>query len=258
MSSDHSLVEQNPVLAEILTSGLSQGAAGAVMSAHSGIDEPYAEALYRMVLNLRPACCLEIGMAYGVSSLAILTALRQIGEGRLTSIDPNQSTEFSGAGSQAVRRAGLDAYHTLIERPDFQALPALLDDRVRLDFAYIDGWHTFDYTLLDFFYIDKMLNVGGVVGFNDCGFASVDRVLRFVRSHRRYAEIEVGLPRFRPGLPYVRGAARYLLGGPRSEADRYFRKTQAWEPDWDFYTPLEPVVDLYAIVKKIKGLVLRT
>jgi hypothetical protein len=27
---------------------------------------------------------------------------------------------------------------------------------VQVDFAFMDGWHTFDYTLLDFFYTDKL------------------------------------------------------------------------------------------------------
>jgi hypothetical protein len=81
----------------------------------------------------------------------------------------------------------------LLEEPDFKALPCLLERGTKLDFAYIDEWHTFDYTLLDFFYIDKMLRTGGVVAFNDCGWLAVDRVLRFVQSHRKYADMDAGL-----------------------------------------------------------------
>jgi len=40
----------------------------------------------------------------------------------------------------------------------------------RIDFAFIDGAHTFDHVLVDFFYIDRMLNVGGIVAFDDVGF----------------------------------------------------------------------------------------
>jgi len=37
---------------------------------------------------------------------------------------------------------------------------------VKIDFAFVDGWHTFDYTLIDFFYIDKILRSGGLVSFH--------------------------------------------------------------------------------------------
>jgi len=38
---------------------------------------------------------------------------------------------------------------------DFKVLPRLLESGKKIDFAYIDGWHTFDYTLLDWCYIDR-------------------------------------------------------------------------------------------------------
>jgi hypothetical protein len=55
----------------------------------------------------------------------------------------------------------------LHEAPSFQVLPKLQADGLRIDFAFIDGCHTFDYAMVDFFYIDKMLRVGGVVVFDD-------------------------------------------------------------------------------------------
>ena len=49
----------------------------------------------------------------------------------------------------------------------------------RIDFAFIDGAHTFDHALVDFFYIDRMLNVGGIVAFDDLGFPCIEKVCRF-------------------------------------------------------------------------------
>jgi hypothetical protein len=82
----------------------------------------------------------------------------------------------------------MEAGHQLIEEVDYIALPELVKRKCRIDFAYIDGWHTFDYVLLDFFYIDKMLNTQGIVAFNDAGYLSVHRVLKFMISHRKYRE----------------------------------------------------------------------
>ena len=59
------------------------------------------------------------------------------------------------------------------------SLPAAVPP-LHLESAAVDGWHTFDYALLDFWYADKMLDVNGVVGFNDCGWRAVSKAIGFV------------------------------------------------------------------------------
>jgi hypothetical protein len=127
----------------------------------------------------------------------------------------------------------LESGHELIEKPSHAALPALLDKGHRIDFAYIDGNHMFDYALLDFFYLDKMLNVGGVIGFNDCGWQSIHHVLRFVGTHRKYKELETGLPKKYESRNPLFSLIRRLQG--RANIDRYFQKTEDWEPHGNFY-----------------------
>jgi hypothetical protein len=78
-----------------------------------------------------------------------------------------------------------------------------------------------------------MLNVGGLIAFNDCGYRAVHRVIRFVLSHRKYREIDVGLPRDYRGRNALVTASRRLTG--RSSSERYFEKLEAWEPSWNFY-----------------------
>jgi hypothetical protein len=47
-------------------------------------------------------------------------------------------------------------------------------------------------------------------------------VISFVQTHRRYEELDV----------------RSLLPpNAKHFSDRYFRKTQSWEPNWDYYQP---------------------
>lgn len=202
---------------------------------NSGISLEYAIALFRMVLEKQPTTVLEIGMANGASTIATLSALAELGgQRRLISIDPNQSSEWRNAGTNCVIANGLTHFHQLIEEPDYLALPNLVREHVLLEAAYIDGWHTFDYVLLDFFYIDKMLSVGGVVGFNDCGYRAISRVLRFVVSHRRFTEIDAGIKRIYHGRNILYSLARRLLNVPNN--DRWFLKTSNWEPAWNFYT----------------------
>lgn len=236
------LLERCPVLGEMMATKSARTASGTPVPMHSNIPPAYAEALYETVRAANPALVLEVGMAFGVSSLAILSALRDgEREGRLISVDPSQSSVYQGCGLAAIERAGLADRHRLIEDFDYNALPRLLSEGVEVEFAYIDGWHTFDYALVDWWYVDKMLAAGGIVGFNDCGFPAVARVIRFVLSHRRYDEIEVGLP-FTVGGGYHRWfrlLKPLAFGGKETwflrREDRYLRKRERWEPSWDFF-----------------------
>ena len=224
----------NDVLRQMFAEQRAADSSGRMIPTGSGIAPVHAAALYRMTLAEKPSVVIEIGMAFGFSSLSILAALDRLGrQGRLISIDPHQKTDWHGAGVEAVRRAGFESMHELIDKPSYLALPELLGRKTVVDLAYVDGWHTFDYVLLDFFYLDKLLRQGGVCGFNDCGLAAVHRVLSFMRTHRKYEELDAGLKRDYTGRNFAVTCLRRILRWPRS--DRYFRKTEAWEPGWNFY-----------------------
>jgi predicted O-methyltransferase YrrM len=220
------------VLEEMLSSGASVNRSGETVPVDSQITRRHAHALMRTTRQRRPRLCIETGMAFGYSTLAMLGGT----DGSVISIDPYQVGReyYDEVGVAAVERAGFGDRHRLLAEPSHVGLPRLLAEGIRAQFAYIDGWHTFDYALVDFFYIDKMLDTGGVVAFNDCDWDAVLRVIRFVQTHRSYREIEVGLPK-----TYSRGPSRWaavrkrLIG--RSSRDRCFEKVSAAEPSWDFY-----------------------
>jgi predicted O-methyltransferase YrrM len=214
-----------------LAHGLSPVSIGIAASDHemalSKISTEYAQALNRIVRETKPQVALEVGMASGVSTEAILSALPP--GGRLISIDPLQSTYFGNAGRARAQRFA--AQHTLIEDWDYLAFPRLIAEGVSVSMAYIDGHHSFDYVLLDFFFVDKLLSVGGVVGFNDCQMPSISKAISFLMKFRRYQEINVGLkPVYTGRWALLRRAFRYP-----PEQDRYFRKIEKWEPAWNFH-----------------------
>src|SRR5204862_471178 len=68
------------------------------------------------------------------------------------------------------------------------------------------------YALLDFWYLDKLLVAGGVVGFDDCNFPSVRKVIEFVLLYRKYQELDVGLPVSAENYAGTNGMAKRLLG----------------------------------------------
>ncbi len=235
------VTERSAVLNDIFTSGFTRDPAGNLIKVHSEIKLAFAQALYENVFALAPKVVIEVGMAYGVSSLAILTALRDLGgERKLISIDPYQARDWGNCGLEAVKRGDLQHLHELIEEPSYLALPELVKKGTTIEFGYIDGWHTFDYTLMDFWYLDRMLAVNGIVGFNDCDWPAVHKTLNFVTSHRNYEEIDVGLRR-----NYIKQFVKACLNTPKGQPpsisyrdsnDRYFCKKTVWEPNFDFFS----------------------
>jgi predicted O-methyltransferase YrrM len=151
---------------------------------HSEIKKSEGELLARVITENKCRKGIEIGCAYGISSLYICSALSKAESPSHTILDPFQS-EWKSIGTLNLKRAGFDFYTLMEERSEF-ALPDLLKRGSTFDFAFIDGWHTFDHVLLDFFYINRMLAVGGVVVFHDVDMPSIKRLLRYVLRYPAY------------------------------------------------------------------------
>src|ERR1700722_17339822 len=93
------LLDQCPLVREMLETKMAYTPAGNRIPMISNISQTFAEALYGVVLKNRPVISLEVGMAFGISSLAILTALRDAGQrGKLITIDPHQTNDWSQCG----------------------------------------------------------------------------------------------------------------------------------------------------------------
>jgi predicted O-methyltransferase YrrM len=198
----------------------------------ANISPQNSQALYAFVRHQRPQCVVEIGMAYAVSTLSILSGLAENGAGRCISIDP-----YIGWASgrevalHQVERAGFAGLHRHMHEPSYTALPRLIDDKTHVDLVYIDGNHNFDYAFTDFFLADKLISKGSVIAFNDCGWRSVHRVIKFLQKYRRYKELEVGLKRSFLSRNKFFELVKRIEG--RSSTDRYFEKLENWEPECD-------------------------
>jgi predicted O-methyltransferase YrrM len=176
-------------------------------------DAAIGALLQGLIEQKRPSITLEVGLAYGVSGLFICEALAKVGGKKHIAIDAFQSTVWSGIGIHHLRRAGYGGLVELREQLSQDALPQLVAEGVKVDFAFIDGTHSFDQKIVDFFYIDRLLNVGGIVAFDDCHWASIHQVCRFIATNRPYRVCgsTVGTaPGFRGRL--VKWAARHSRG----------------------------------------------
>jgi len=258
----------NPVLEDIYRTGKCVDLAGKERKVTGAVPREDALILQEMVRFVKAKTTLETGVAFGLSTLAICEALKEprpstdsadytdslspdSGRGsevKHYGVDPEQNTVHGGAALASLKRAGLDSVFELLEGPSHMMLPRLLEKDVKLDLAFIDGWHTFDYTLLDFFYIDKMLRPGGVILLHDRSWPSKQKVIRFIRTHRRYRELPVHTgtkPGFFGWLRRVITAKwHWLRGAPfgvvsSAIANRpeiaAFLKLESFEPDHRFF-----------------------
>ena len=257
----------NLILEDIYRTGKCVDLAGKERKVTGAVTREDALILQEMVGFVRAKTTLETGVAFGLSTLAICEALKEgvVENGDSPSeradarysprfrpthygVDPEQNTVHGGAALANLKRAGLDSVFELLEGPSHLMLPRLLEKGVALDLAFIDGWHTFDYTLLDFFYIDKLLRPGGVVLLHDRSWPSKQKVIRFITTHRRYKELPIHSaikPGFFKWLRRVVVAKFHWLGGapfgivtsaiagrPETAA---FLKLESFEPDHRFF-----------------------
>lgn len=177
----------NSVLESIVKNRRTVLQTGEEIPVTSDIDQACGSLLQRAIQTIRPRVSIEVGLAFGISTLYILEAMRDFGGGKLIGIDPAQHDRYwRGGGLQNVRQAGYEHLYEFHEDTSQQVLPRLVGAGQRIQFAFIDGWHTFDHTLIDFFYIDQMLEVGGVVVFDDVGYPAIRRVCDFVVTNRDY------------------------------------------------------------------------
>lgn len=180
----------NPVLTEILQSQSVTTPDGQRLPLHSHLPPLEGALLQRWLAHHRPARLLEIGMAYGVSTLFILDAVSWPLE-HFHIIDPFQSGEWQGVGLENLSRAGFRARFRWHEQLSELCLPEFLRQGLRFDFAFVDGWHSFDQALVEFFYVNRMLDVGGIVVFDDVHLPSLQKILRYVDGYESYRRLKI-------------------------------------------------------------------
>lgn len=185
----------NPILKELIRSGVTVSSNGKTHNVHSHIPTEEGLFLQSIISEVKPRVSLEVGLGYGISALFICEALSKLSSPRHIVIDPHQlrSTathiSFEGVGLENLKKAGYDRMIEFHDAPSYLALPSLVSKGVKVDFAFIDGWHTFDFASMDFFYVDLLLPPGGVVVIDDTYFPSVWKLCRYITTNRAYSVI---------------------------------------------------------------------
>lgn len=127
----------------------------------------HLDLIYHLTRHLRPKTVVETGVAYGWSTLAILLALKENGEGKLFSMDMPYQSQESDPWMACVVPASLREGWTLVRKHDRDALPALTRDLGTIDFAHYDSDKAYEGRQFAYGLLYGHLSPGGVMMSDD-------------------------------------------------------------------------------------------
>jgi predicted O-methyltransferase YrrM len=186
----------------------------------TSLSKVQAEFIYLFLKENGIKKTLEIGFCYGCSAAHIIAATRSVHY----VVDPWQKEVWNNQGKKNLKTLKLNRYLKLLPEQSHSALPKLLDKRKKFDFAFIDGDHKFDTVMIDFYYVDLLLNVGGYILLDDVELIGIKRVIDWITTNRLdYTRITL------PPNP--------INGDPDNSYDRLalFQKTKVWEREWNHF-----------------------
>jgi predicted O-methyltransferase YrrM len=136
------------------------------------VERADGEALRDLAVAERAERSIEVGLALGLSALFLCQAVLER-DGSHVAIDPFQQESWNGAGLRTLRDAGVAAAVEVIEQESQVALPRLLSEGRRFDFAFIDGDHRFEGVFLDLYFMTRLVEPGRLVVIDDMWMPSV-------------------------------------------------------------------------------------
>jgi len=153
----------------------------------SGLTEAAGLFLLDLVLSSKPSRTIETGLAFGLSASFILEGLLTVHASRgagaaspqHTAIDPYQSRDWGSSGVRLIEESGATPHFRFLESDSTLALPSLVEQSARFDFAFIDGGRNFEFAFADIFYIQRMMIPGGTIVVDDVWMTSVRAAVNY-------------------------------------------------------------------------------
>jgi predicted O-methyltransferase YrrM len=143
--------------------------------------------LWYLVNKLRPSTVVEVGFGFGSSAAFMLAGLAPH-DGKLISIDASR-TWTGGNGEIYIDHLKLARYHTLIEGRSDIVLPDFIARKkipAPLKLSFIDGSHLFEDALMDFVFLDRMAEIGGIIALDDASAPALRTVASYIAHNYPY------------------------------------------------------------------------
>lgn len=169
----------------------------------------HARELYAMIVRGRMSQILELGIAHGTATCTMAAALEELGGGMVTAVDLADAA-FEPSAEEQLASCGLGAYAEVVRMKT--GYTWFLHDEIRrqtqdgvcrpkYDLCIIDGPKNWTIDGCAFFLVDKLLNPGGWIIFDDYGWtyaaADAGRTATDGITHRGLSEAERTTPQIR-------------------------------------------------------------
>jgi predicted O-methyltransferase YrrM len=132
---------------------------------------------------------IEIGFAFGTSTLAIAESIKENKGTKHVVIDKFENTVWGGHGLELLKKAELDNMADFKEEYCYKVLSEYIHNNEKFDFAYVDTTKQFDWILTDLFLLDKIIEPGGIIVFDDVAWPGIRKAMRFISRMPHYKVI---------------------------------------------------------------------
>lgn len=162
----------------------------------SSVSDKYGRLLFRLVEYFKPQTIIEMGTSVGISTLYL--ALANPDASIYTIEGCATKSEQAAANFNALQVSNIEQH---IGRFDI-VLPDLIRQAGRLDFAFIDGNHTYEATLANFESLLTIANNDTVFVFDDIHWsAGMQKAWNEIVAHKR---VTVSIDLFRFGIVFLK------------------------------------------------------
>jgi predicted O-methyltransferase YrrM len=147
--------------------------------------------LYNIITENKFLNILDIGYIYGSSKLFIGLALKNLElykhNTSYTSIISDEKINKKNIWEENIKKIGYDKLK-IINQINYLALPELVKEHSnnKFDLIFIDGWNTFNYTFLEFFYANLLLKVGGCIVMNNANFENFKELNKNIKNNYEF------------------------------------------------------------------------
>lgn len=129
-----------------------------------------AQTMGDFILKNNLSRILELGFYHGVSTCYMAAILEEMGKGSIVTIDLHSAKQRQPNIEQLLEKCGyqdiVDYYYEPVSY-NWRLMKLIESQEITFDFCYLDGGHDWYNTGLAFFLVDKLLQPGGWIIFDD-------------------------------------------------------------------------------------------